>query len=183
VKILLADDDPIFLPMLSRELEAEGYEVASASSGTEAWALYQSFKPNIVLTDWAMPGIDGLELSRMIRAENRQAYTYIIFLTILHGKGSFLEAMRAGADDFVNKPFDRDHLQARLKVAERIIGLQQQINLLEKILPLCSYCRKIRDEQNAWHTLEDYITMKTATMFSHSVCPECFERNIRPQWL
>lgn len=181
VRVLIADDDPVFLPLLAQELESLGYNVMVAVNGTEAWELYQSFKPNIVLTDWVMPEIDGLELSRMIRAENRAEYAYIIFLTILHGRGSFLEAMRAGADDFINKPFDKDQLHARLKVAERILNLQREIKQLEVILPLCSYCKRIRDERDTWYSMEDYISMKTDTIFSHSVCPNCYERHVRPQ--
>lgn len=180
MRILIADDDPIFLPLLAQELESLGYDVTVAANGTEAWELYQSFKPNIVLTDWVMPEMDGLELSRMIRAENRVEYTYIIFLTMLHGRGSFLEAMRAGADDFVNKPFDRDQLHARLKVGERILHLQREIKQLEGILPLCSYCKRIRGERDVWYTMEEYISMNTDTIFSHSVCPSCFERHVRP---
>lgn len=179
MNILIADDDPVFLPLLAQELNLLGHTVAAASDGAEAWKLYQSFRPNIVLTDWAMPGIDGLELARMIRSENRVEYTYVIFLTVLYGRGSYLEAMRAGADDYLNKPFDRDQLHARLSVAERILKLQKEIRQLEGILPLCSYCRRIRGEQEAWYTLEDYISMKTDTVFSHSVCPSCYERHVQ----
>jgi len=181
MKILIADDDVVSQMILSEQLEELGHSVSIASDGREAWGLFRSTAPQLVITDWMMPEIDGLELSRMIRAENREYYTYIIFLTILQGKGSYLEAMDAGADDFISKPFDGEQLAARLHVAERILGLQREIKQLQGLLPICSYCKRIREEDMTWLPIEKYITQRTDTLFSHGVCPDCYEKHLKPE--
>jgi phosphoserine phosphatase RsbU/P len=181
MRILIADDDVVSQLILSEQLQSLGHTVTIASDGREAWELYQSTNPQIVITDWIMPDVDGLELSRMIRAENRETYTYLIFLTILHGKGSYLEAMDAGADDFITKPFDIEQLSARLHVAERILGLQREIKQLQGLLPICSYCKRIREEDMTWLPIEKYITQRTDALFSHGVCPDCYEKHLRPE--
>lgn len=179
MKILIVDDDSSFTSLLGDELKSMGYEVALALDGEEAWRQYRSFRPHILLTDWMMPCIDGLELTRMIRAENRQEYIYIIFLTSLYGKGSFLEAMSSGADDVITKPFDMEQLVARFRVAERIISLQREVKQLQGLLPICSYCKKIRDEQK-WLPLEEFIREQTDAIFSHAICPTCYEEYVGP---
>lgn len=181
MKILIADDDVVSQMLLAEQLQSLGHTVSIASDGREAWDIFLSSKPQLVITDWIMPNIDGLEFSRMIRSENRETYTYIIFLTILHGKGSFLEAMEAGADDFITKPFDVEQLAARLRVADRILGLQREIKQLEGLLPICSYCKRIREEDMTWLPIEKYITQRTDTLFSHGVCPDCYEKYLKPE--
>ena len=131
MKILIVDDDIISQMLLTKQLEDLNHEVSVAADGKEAWSIYQAKNPRIVITDWMMPNVNGLELTRMIRKENRESYTFIIFLTILRGKGTYLEAMNAGADDVVTKPFDSEQLAARLRVAERIIGMQHEIRQLQ----------------------------------------------------
>ncbi|MCX6135350.1 MAG: response regulator [Ignavibacteriales bacterium] len=181
MKILIADDEVVSQLILSEQLKSLGHTVSIAADGREAWELYLSTRPQLVITDWIMPNINGLEFSRMIRAENREIYTYIIFLTILNGKGSYLEAMDAGADDFITKPFDVDQLAARLHVAERILGLQREIKQLQGLLPICSYCKRIREEDMTWLPIEKYITQRTDALFSHGVCPDCYEQHLRPE--
>jgi len=181
MRILIAEDDVVSRMILAEQLQSLGHAVTIASDGREAWGLFQSTGPQLVITDWIMPDIDGLELSRMIRAENREHYVYIIFLTILQGKGSYLEAMDAGADDFITKPFDIEQLAARLLVAERILGVQLEIKQLRGLLPICSYCRRIREEDMTWLSIEKYITKRTETRFTHGVCPDCYETYLKPE--
>jgi signal transduction histidine kinase len=131
MKILIAEDDAASRTILSQILKQLGHDVIITMDGEQAWGIFLAEDVPLLISDWMMPGLDGLELCRRIRADGRAAYTYIILLTVLGGKANYLEAMRAGADDFINKPFDVDQLQARLRVAERILGLQRDLTRLE----------------------------------------------------
>jgi sigma-B regulation protein RsbU (phosphoserine phosphatase) len=125
--------------------------------------------------------VDGLDLCRLVRAENRARYTYIILLTMLEGKGCYLEGMKAGADDFITKPFDEEQLAARLRVAERIVSLQTEVKQFQGLLPICSYCKKIRDGANHWVQMEEYLARRTEAEFSHGICAECYSSCVQPQ--
>jgi phosphoserine phosphatase RsbU/P len=171
--VLIAEDDPVSSLVLVAKLKKLGHEVIVTENGRDAWYAYQTNAPQIVITDWMMPMVDGLELCRMIRADTRIQYTYIIMLTALGGKGSYVEGMTAGADDFVTKPFELEGLKARLRVAERVLNLQSTVNQLEGLLPICSYCKKIRDKENVWHAVENFVEHRTDTSFEHALCPEC----------
>ncbi len=181
MKILIADDDNASRLLLSAHLKSLRHEVLTAADGAEAWERYLAELPQIVITDWLMPGIDGLEICRMIRSERRKKYTYVMLLTSLSGKGSFLEGMRAGADDFITKPFDTDALAARITVAERIIGMEQEIAQLQSLLPICSYCKRLRDEDGVWRPMEEYISRRLDASLSHGVCPDCYADKVDPQ--
>jgi sigma-B regulation protein RsbU (phosphoserine phosphatase) len=173
MKILIAEDDPASGRLLSSSLKKLGYDVILAPNGRDAWYSFLSERPRIVVTDWMMPIVDGIELCSKIRAEGRPQYTYVILLTALSGKDRFMEGMRAGADDFITKPFDLEALRVRLRVAERILGLQQRVTTLKGLLPICSYCRRIRDDEGKWHGLEEYVMSRTEAAFAHTLCPEC----------
>src|SRR5262249_51824089 len=129
--ILIAEDDATSRDILAHVLRELGHEVVEAADGHQAWAVFQREHVPLLISDWMMPGVDGLELCRRIRAEARARYTYIVLLTVLGGKENYLEAMEAGTDDFISKPFDVDQLHARLRVAERIVGVQSELRELE----------------------------------------------------
>ncbi len=181
MKILTTDDDEVARKVLTRTLKVLGHEVVETKDGHEAWAEYRLHHFNLIVSDWLMPGMDGIELTKLVRSENRQKYTYIIMLTSLEGKGRYLEGMEAGADDFINKPFDKETLAARLRVAERILNLQAEVKQLEGLLPICAYCKKIKDDGNQWQHMESYISRRTEANFSHGICPECYEKHMLPQ--
>ncbi len=145
MRVLVAEDDALSRLLLSSTLEGMGHTPVVVGDGRKAWEAYRAAPAPIVLTDWIMPGIGGLDLCRMIRAEARSAYTYVILITVLEGKGRYLEGMDAGADDLLTKPVDPDQLGARLRVAERILGLQRELRRLEALLPICAHCRRVRD--------------------------------------
>jgi sigma-B regulation protein RsbU (phosphoserine phosphatase) len=173
MKTLLAEDDRDLRETLSSLLRYEGCDVVAAGSGAEAWYEFEKHRFTLVLSDWLMPQLDGLELCRRIRATERPYYPYVILLTALKGKDHFLQAMSAGIDDFIAKPFDADELRAKLHVAERIVTLQDRVKRLEGILPTCMYCKKIRDKNQTWVRIEQYITERSNAAFSHGVCPDC----------
>jgi two-component system, cell cycle response regulator len=127
VKILIAEDDPISMLVLRRAVEKLGHECVTAADGTEAWALFQETPFDVVVSDWLMPGIEGIELCRRIRAVEAGSYTYFVFMTALGGKQNFLAGMRAGADDYLSKPFDLDELEARLIAASRVTSLHRKL--------------------------------------------------------
>lgn len=124
---LIADDDPITRLLLSSALTTLGHTVREAANGREAWNAWLTGDYPLVVSDWMMPDLDGLEFCRRIRAEPRADYTYIVLLTACSGKTNYLEAMTAGADDFITKPFEKDALAARVRVAERILGLHARL--------------------------------------------------------
>jgi len=175
MKILIAEDSDTSRLMLKEVLQDLGHTVLVAKDGNEAWEIFQKEDVPLVISDWVMPSLTGLELCYLIRATNRPRYVYFILLTALEGKSNYMEAMEAGVDDFIHKPFDTDQLRARLNVAERIISLQVQVKQLEGILPTCSVCKKIRDKNNQWVPIESYIHQHTEADFSHSYCPDCFK--------
>jgi DNA-binding response OmpR family regulator len=173
MKVLIAEDDTVSSYVLAARVRKMGHDVLTAADGHRAWTTYQQEHPRLVITDWMMPEMDGLELCRRIRSVEHRAYTYIILLTAQSGKKKYFEGMEAGADDFVTKPLTADGLQARLRVAERVVHLQQDVYQLEGLLPICAYCKRIRDGSGLWHPLESYMGERTETAFEHTLCPKC----------
>lgn len=181
MKILLVDDDPAMLGVMAELLEDLGHEPVCAPNGMRALEALDKEPLRVVITDWMMPAMDGLELVRRIRASGRQRYVYVIMLTALTGPEKYLEGMRAGADDFVSKPISVEELEVRLRVAERIIALQENVRLLEGILSICMYCKKVRASETAWTSIEHYVEQRSDASFSHDVCPTCYETRVVPE--
>lgn len=181
MRILLAEDDPVAGQTLTAILTAQGHQVDAVYNGEDAWGLWRVARHRVVVSDWLMPTMDGLELCRRIRAQPPGPYTYFVMQTILKGLGNFLEAMQAGVDDFITKPIVPEELTARLNVAERILGLREQLLTLEGLLAMCSYCKRIRDTDGAWMPLERYVESRSPARFSHGVCEDCYQQYVRPQ--
>jgi diguanylate cyclase (GGDEF)-like protein len=127
MKILIADDSPTPRLMLQRELEGLGHECIVACDGTEAWELFQSSGVDVVISDWMMPGMDGDELCRRVRADISAPYAYFILHTSLEDLKHVVQGMQAGADDYLTKPFQRDQLATRLIAADRITLVHRQL--------------------------------------------------------
>lgn len=181
IPVLVVDDDPVSRAQFGALAQAAGYQVNVAVNGREAWELFQFARIPIVISDWYMPEMDGPELCRRIRARPREPYVYFILVTAQGGKQQYLAGMEAGADDFIAKPVDPDELRARLTVAERILGLRRELGQLEALLPICSYCKRIRNERNEWETLDSYLQRRLDTQLTHGICPECYARHVQPQ--
>ena len=181
MNILVADDDAVTRFTLEAVLKAAGFDVTLAVDGAEAWANLQLSYFPLVISDWQMPEMTGPELCRRIRARSDARYTYFLLVTATGGRQRYLEGMDAGADDFITKPIDMEELRARLKAADRMLGLRRHVQQLEGLLPLCDYCKRIRDATQNWQSIERYIEARSDAQFSHSFCPECYEKHVRPQ--
>ncbi len=182
MKILAAEDDPVLCLILAQTLRKLGHEVVEAADGQMAWDCLQKDPARIVVSDWMMPFIDGLELCRRIRACDTQDYTYFILLTVQDAtEENKRKAADAGVDDFLTKPLNPTDLWLRLRVAERIIHCASRVRQLEGLLPICSYCKKIRNDRDYWQQIEGYFREQTGARFSHSICPDCYQRVVIPQ--
>lgn len=182
MKVLAVEDDDLSRSVLRRSLERLGHEVIDTKDGEEAWMVWLKEKPRVVVSDWRMPKLDGLKLCRRLRAQQGQEYLYFILLTGTGGSGQNRRAAAdAGVDDFLTKPIDLSELWMRLRVAERILTYTIKVHRLEEMMPMCSYCKKVRDDENYWQQIESYINERTGTEISHSVCPECYQRIVVPE--
>ena len=183
MRILAVEDDASSRKILVQALIRLGHEVIEAAHGEDALKILdETDPPRVVVSDWMMPGIDGLELVRRVRSRLNADYTYFILLTARTADDSNQrESIEAGVDDFLTKPVDLTELWMRLRVAERILRFTTQVRQLEAFLPICSYCKKVRDDQNYWQQIETYINARTGSEFSHSVCPDCYNRVIAPE--
>jgi sigma-B regulation protein RsbU (phosphoserine phosphatase) len=193
MKILIAEDERSSRLMLESVLAEWGYQPLATADGLEACQILQAEDaPKMALLDWGMPGRDGLEVCRRVRAKPVSEPTYLILLTGRDSKADVVAGLQAGANDYVTKPFDSDELRARLQVGRQVVELQQslaaqvrdleaalaQVKRLEGMLPICSYCKKVRDDQNYWQQVETYLLDHSEVRFSHGICPECLERQL-----
>ncbi|MDP6354437.1 MAG: response regulator transcription factor [Planctomycetota bacterium] len=196
MRILIAEDELVARRVIKKSLETWGYEVIAAENGNEAWEeLDGDDAPRLAILDWVMPGQDGIEVCRRVREKETDRSTYIILLTAKARTEDIVTGLQTGADDYIKKPFDRDELRARLEVGLRIIGMQdslsQRVHELETalshikqlrgLLPICSYCKAIRNESEYWEDLESYLRDNSEADFSHSICPKCYEDIVKPE--
>jgi sigma-B regulation protein RsbU (phosphoserine phosphatase) len=193
--VLIADDLDVNRKLLRTLLSPEGYDVVEASNGTEALAILQNARePLVGLIDWEMPQIEGIEVCRQARALN-PIPLFLILVTVRNSKQDVVSGLQAGANDYITKPFDKTELLARVKIGSQMVELQQaltqhveelkealiSVKQLSGLLPICSYCKKIRDDQNYWTQVEAYVGKHSEARFSHSICPTCYEEIVKPE--
>jgi DNA-binding response OmpR family regulator len=191
IDVLIAEDEPVSRRLLEKSLQHWGYRPIVCPDGLEALTLLRSAEsPRIAVLDWVMPGMDGVDICRAIRDGDSATQPYLILLTARVRPEDIVAGLRAGADDYITKPVDRKEFEARLQVAARIVGLQQRltdrvkeleqaltrVRQLQGLLPICAYCKRIRDDQNYWNQVETYLAEHTDVQFSHGICPSCFDR-------
>lgn len=182
MKVLIAEDDRASNLLLRKMLEGLGHQVVATANGAEALEqLTRKDDIHVVITDWVMPAMNGLDLCQHIRSREHARYVYVLVVTGRRGKKRYLEALEAGADDFIPKPIDAEELGARLRVAERILGLQAEMKQLQGLLSICAYCKNIRETEQKWVPVEQYISKRAHTMFSHGICPSCAAKHFR-EW-
>lgn len=203
MRILIAEDDFTSRAMLAAVLKKGGHEVVETTNGLEAWnELQKPDAPRLAIFDWMMPEMDGLEIVRRVRAlESVQSPSassvdatdrhYLIMLTTRDEKADIIAGLDTGADDYLAKPFDPGELRARVEAGRRMIRMQEQlaeqirelkqaldhIKTLQGILPICSFCKKIRDDGGYWNQVEAYISHHSDALFSHSICPDCMKKH------
>jgi CheY-like chemotaxis protein len=140
MKVLIADDDAVSRYILREILQTLGYEVTACRDGSEAWERYLAGDFRLVISDWMMPKVDGLELCRRIRELNRPDYAYFILQTSLHERDDLLAGLEFGADNYLLKPFDSTDLKIRLKIASRVLALQGNVEALQRTVSECPVC-------------------------------------------
>lgn len=195
-EVLVAEDEPVSRRLLERSLQQWGYRPVVCPDGGEALDLLRSPNaPRIAVLDWVMPSMDGIEICRAIRDIATPTQPYLILLTARSRPEDIVAGLRAGADDYITKPVDREELQARLQVGMRIVGLQRRladrvteleaalanVRRLQGLLPICAYCKRIRDDRNYWNQVETYIGEHADVQFSHGICPNCLERVMKDE--
>lgn len=182
MQILIAEDDFISRRLLQSVLEELGHEVIAAEDGETAWRLFERTPTRLVISDWLMPKLDGIQLVKRIREAALSDYTYIILLTANVGqRENYLRAMDAGVDDFLAKPLDRIELSIRLRVAERILKASSRIRSLESVLTICAYTKRVNFPEEGWQTLETFMQNHLGITLSHGIDPEYYERVLKPQ--
>ena len=196
LQVLVADDDAVSRTIVGAMLKKAGYPVTYATDGEQAWRTLDSEDPPaLALLDWEMPGLQGPEVVKRIRGKQLPSPTYVILLTSRPSSADIVAGLRAGADDYVTKPANEDELIARVSVGARVVQLQTalaervrsleealaNVKALQTLLPMCAYCKSIRNDQNYWEKVETYFTQHSNVSFTHSYCPNCYERFVRPE--
>ncbi len=194
--ILIADDDAITRRMLETTLQCWGHRVLLAADGQSAYeALNRDDAPPLAVLDWMMPHLDGPTICRRLRDNPAKRRFYLILLTARAHKEDLVAGLNSGADDYISKPFDLEELQARVNVGVRMAALQQEfaehvaklqdalkrVKQLQGLLPICCYCKCIRNDENYWQRVEVYIGEHSDARFSHGICPKCFESVVKSQ--
>lgn len=198
-KILVVDDEPINIQLISSALKNE-YHILTAMDGHAAIGQMKEHKPDLILLDVMMPDLSGFEVCGIIKSDASFADIPVIFLTALDTQDGELRGLEIGGIDYLTKPVNfallkqrvhnhmalqernelvkeqRDKLARQKEELEAALG---RVKLLEGIIPICMYCKKIRDDLNSWHQLEKYISEHSEAMFSHGICPECAKEQIK----
>lgn len=190
-RILIAEDHRVSRHLLERNLANWGFDVVSAEDGQAAMDILEADDaPSLAVLDWMMPKLDGIEVCTRIRQRTDRPYIYLVLLTAKSQKEDIAAGLEAGADDYVIKPFDADELRARLKVGQRVVKLERMlakkgddlqtaisdVKKLKTLLPICMYCKSVRDDKDYWHQIEEYIHTETGMDFSHGICPKCMAK-------
>lgn len=182
MQILVAEDDHISRKLITTILSNLGHDLIVAENGEEAWRMFQMTPVRLVVSDWLMPKLDGLQLCQKIRDTAAANYTYFILVTANAAeRENYYKAMSVGVDDFLGKPLDRAELEIRLRVAERILKATSRIESLENVLTICTYTKKIHFPEEGWETIEEFLQKHLGITVSHGVSPDHYEKVIKPQ--
>lgn len=191
--VLIVDDDRDTINLLKRYLGNRGFGVLTAHNGSEAFEIFHKSDVRLVVTDRKMPVMNGLDLCQKIRTSDFSEYVYIIILTVCGKKDDIVTGIKAGADDYLIKPFNSEELKVRIDSGLRVLSLDNslrkkvteekilagelretldQVKRLSGLLPVCAACKSIRDDKGYWNESEHF-----EADFTHSICPACAERH------
>ncbi|MFP3983440.1 MAG: sigma-54-dependent transcriptional regulator [Desulfurivibrionaceae bacterium] len=182
-KIMLIDDEEVILKSLSRDLGQEGYEIITSTSGGEALEKLAEHCCDLVITDLAMPEMDGIRTLKRIKEISPK--TAVIILTGFGDLNSAIDALRVGADDYLLKPCDSDELILRIANCLQKQEALRKINIYEKILPVCCQCGLIRDNskegggKEQWLRGDQFVAKNSDARLSHTYCPECYKKALK----
>ncbi len=188
--ILIVDDTPANLRLLSKMLGRHGYEVRPIPNGKLAIAATQAALPDLILLDINMPDMNGYEVCRQLKADEKTRNIPIIFISALNEVTDKVEAFKVGGVDYVTKPFQVEEVLARINTHLTIRNLQENletknaqlqdalnnIKTLKGMVPICANCKNIRDDEGFWQKVEAYIETRSDVEFTHGICPDCREK-------
>jgi phosphoserine phosphatase RsbU/P len=193
MRILVAEDDAVTRKLLESTLSRLRLDVVAVADGNAAWNALETLKgkdaPELALLDWMMPGLEGIQILRRLRTTPGFELLYVILLTSRTDKEDVAYGLAAGANDYIAKPFDPSELEARVRVGERMVKLQRSlaarvaelevalahVQRLQGLLPICSYCKKVRNETNYWEQVDSYLTSHSDVQLTHGICPTCMD--------
>lgn len=193
MRILVAEDDAVTRKLLESTLGRLGLDVIAVADGNAAWNALETLKgkdaPELAVLDWMMPGLEGIQVLRRLRTTPGFELVYVILITSRTDKEDVAYGLAAGANDYIAKPFDPSELEARVRVGERMVKLQRSlaarvaelevalahVQRLQGLLPICSYCKKVRNEADYWEQVDSYLTSHSDVRITHGICPQCLE--------
>lgn len=199
--ILIVDDSKSDLKMLTQIVTEAGYKVRPATSGELALKSIGVKLPDLILLDIKMPGMDGIEVCNRLKSDSRAKKIPIIFLSAYGESELKVKALESGGNDYVTKPFEAAEIVARIKIHCELYKLQQKLlartkslkreikkrkkvdkslkealtKVLSGFIPICASCKKIRDDEDSWDTVEKYVENHSEAVFSHGLCPDCMK--------
>ena len=188
IRILVVDDNPEIVRSTEHLLKRAGYTTATASNGAEAMQVIRTFRPELALTDRDMPEMDGMELCRRIKSDPSLDKIFVIIVSAAFTRTEEQsEGLEMGADSYIARPIANRELLARVDAYVRILRLYRElrhnntemeaalakVKLLSGMLPICSGCKKIRDDKGYWNQVENYVQKHSEATFTHGLCPEC----------
>jgi len=194
IKVLVVEDDPFFQRVLHKRIAIDGYQVMTASDGREGMKAIVTFEPDLVISDWMMPQVDGLELCQSVKTGLRESAPYFILLTAKGEINDRLLGLETGADDYLVKPCDQGELMARVRAGLRIVVLTQELrkslselrqakadlevgqaelNRLTDHPSICPQCRRVKLADGQWQELEQYLASRLQADHDRAICPDC----------
>jgi len=188
--ILIVDDTPENLTLLRSMLTEKGYRVLAAINGELALKAVRTNLPDLILLDIRMPGMDGYEVCKQLKSEEKTRKIPVIFISALNEVDDKVKALSLGGVDYITKPFQAEEVLARIKTHLTLRSLQKsledknaqlqkaldEIKILQGIIPICTNCKKVRDDENFWNNVEGYLKKRLDIELSHSVCPDCSKK-------